>query len=263
MQAFRLLCLRFWLLALACIGAPMTLRAAEPPVLQICTGDDEGYPWQLQDRPGVLMYMMRMVELSVGAKFVIAAKPWKRCLLELKDGHVDAVFKASYSAERAAGGVVYPMQDGRLDVGKRMLMDSYSLFRLKGGPVEWDGTKLVAAGVIGAQSGFSVVAQLKGLGAKVDEGTRDAKAGLQKLQRGYVVAVALQTQEGDSLLEQNPEFAQSIERMQPALVAPKPYFLVFSRSYFAEHEARARLIWSHVELVRESAPYKKLLSEFK
>nr|WP_295787466.1 hypothetical protein [Rhodoferax sp.] len=237
-------------------------HASETPTLRICTGDDESYPWQFNDRPGVLMHMMRMVEKGVDGKFVIQAKPWKRCLSELNAGQVHAAFKASYSADRAAEGAVYPMLGERLDMDKRLLTDQYSLFRLKGAAVEWDGKRLTADGIVGAQTGFSVVAQLKGLGATVDDGTRQASASLQKLVRGRVVAVALQTQEGDSLVARNPEFAASIERMQPVLVE-KPYFLVFSRDFFAEHEAHARLIWSTIARVRESTDYKNLLRDFK
>lgn len=249
---------------LAVCGATVqrTVRAGEPPVLQICTGDDESYPWQFNDRPGVLAHMMRMVEKSVDGKFVIQAKPWKRCLSELNSGQVQAAFKASYSAERAAEGAVYPMVGERLDVDKRLLTDQYSLFRLRGSPVEWDGKRLTADGIVGAQTGFSVVSQLKGLGATVDDGTRQASASMQKLLRGRVVAVALQVQEGDTLLARNPEFAAHIERMQPVLVE-KPYFLVFSRRFFGEHEAHARLIWSAIARVRESTEYKNLLRDFK
>ena len=250
------------LLAVCGISVQGTACAAETPVLQICTGDDESYPWQFNDRPGVLTHMMRMVEKSVGGKFVIQAKPWKRCLSELNSGQVHAAFKASYSAERAAEGAVYPMVGERLDVDKRLLTDQYSLFRRKGAAVEWDGKRLIADGIVGAQTGFSVVAQLRGLGASVDDGTRQASASLQKLLRGRVVAVALQTQEGDTLVTRNPEFAASIERMQPVLVE-KPYFLVFSRSFFAEHEAHARLIWNTIARVRESTQYKNLLRDFK
>ncbi len=250
------------LLAVCGAGMPAMAYASEAPVLQMCTGDDESFPWQLNDRPGVLIHLMRMVEHSVDGKFVIQAKPWKRCLSELNAGQVQAAFKASYSAERAAEGAVYPMLADRLDVDKRLLTDRYSLFRLKGSAVEWDGKRLTADGIVGAQTGFSVVAQLKGLGATVDDGTRQASASLQKLLRGRVVAVALQTQEGDALLARNPEFAANIERMQPALVE-KPYFLVFSRSFYSEHEAHARLIWSTIARVRESTEYKNLLRDFK
>ncbi len=252
----------YCLLAICSASVQGTACAGEAPVLQICTGDDESYPWQFNDRPGVLMHMMRMVEKSVDGKFTIQAKPWKRCLSELNAGQVHAAFKASYSVERAAEGAVYPMVAERPDVDKRLMTDQYSLFRLKGSAVEWDGKRLTADGIVGAQTGFSVVAQLKSLGATVDDGTRQAPASLQKLLRGRVVAVALQTQEGDTLVARNPEFAANIERIQPVLVE-KPYFLVFSRSFFAEHEAHARLIWSAIARVRESTEYKNLLRDFK
>lgn len=251
-----------WLAALCVTGVMGTASATDTPVLQICTGDDDSYPWQFNDRPGMLMHMMRMLEQSVDGKFVIKAKPWKRCLLEIKTGQVHAAFKASYSVERVADGAVYPMAAERLDLDKRMLTDRYSLFRLKGAQVEWDGKQLVTAGILGAQTGFSVVAQLKSLGATVDDGNRHALASLQKLMMGRVIAVALQTQEGDTLLAQNPELAARIERMQPVLVE-KPYFLVFSRSFFTEHEAHARLIWTTIARVRESTEYKNLLRDFR
>lgn len=237
-------------------------RAAEAPLMQICTGDDDAYPWQMNDRPGLLMRLMQMVEQRVGGRFVITAKPWKRCLLELRSGDVHAAFKSSYSPERAAEGVVFPMLGDRPDAAKRMLMDSYSLFRLKGSPVEWDGKQLKADGVIGAQSGFSIVAQLRALGATVDDGTRVAPVSLQKLLAGRVVAVALQTQEGETRLAQNPEFAARIERVHPVLTE-KPYFLVYSRQFFAQHEDHARAIWDAIAQVRESAEFRQLVRDFK
>ena len=237
-------------------------RAGEPPVLQICVGDEESYPWHFPDRPGVLIHMMSRVENRVGGKFVIEAKPWKRCLLELKSGLVQAVFKASYSEERAAEGLAFPMRGGQLDISKRMMTESYSLFRLKDARVEWDGKQLSADGILGAQTGFSVVALLRGLGAKVDDGNRQTAANFQKLLMGRVVAVAVQTQVGDAQLAQNPKWAARVERMQPVLIE-KPYFLIFSRSFFAEQEDHARLIWSTIEQVRESTEYKELLLNFK
>ncbi|MCV2366538.1 substrate-binding periplasmic protein [Roseateles oligotrophus] len=249
----------FFLLGL---GQQVWACAGEAPVLQICVGDEESYPWHFPDRPGVLIHMMRMVESRVGGKFVIEAKPWRRCLLEAKSGLVQAVFKSSYSEERAAEGAVFPMRGGQLDTSKRMLTESYSLFRLKGARVEWDGKQLSADGILGAQTGFSVVAQLKGLGAKVDDGNRQTGANFQKLLKGRVVAVAVQTQVGEAQLAQNPEWAARVERMQPVLVE-KPYFLIFSRGFFAEQEDHARLIWAAIEQVRESSEYKELLLNFK
>lgn len=237
-------------------------RAAEAPLMQICTGDVDAYPWQMSDRPGLLMHLMQMVEQRVGGRFAITAKPWKRCLLELRSGDVHAAFKSSYSPERAAEGIVFPMLGDRPDAAKRMLMDSYSLFRLKGSPVEWDGRQLKADGVVGAQTGFSIVAQLRALGATVDDGTRLAPVSLQKLLAGRVVAVALQTQEGDTRLAQNPEFAARIERIQPVLTE-KPYFLVYSRQFFAQHENHARAIWDAIAQVRESAEFRALVRDFK
>ncbi|MBB5204784.1 polar amino acid transport system substrate-binding protein [Inhella inkyongensis] len=234
----------------------------EPLELRVCTGDDESYPWHFNDRPGLAVLLMRRVELRVNGLFRIEPKPWKRCLLELVSGQVDAAYKASYSAERAADGVTYPMLGAQPDLDKRLLTESYSLFRRKGSAVQWDGRALKVNGPVGAQTGFSVAAQLRQLGATVDEGNRKTDGNLQKLLNGWVVAVALQTQEGDAQLQQNPEFAAAIERVQPPLVE-KPYFLVFSKAYYARRPDQAQLIWSTIAQVRESADYRRLVEQFK
>ena len=237
-------------------------ESTEPLEVKICTGDDESYPWHFNDRPGLAVLLMRRVESRVNGLFRIEAKPWKRCLLELTSGQVDAVYKASYSAERAAQGIVYPMVNGQLDVDKRMLTESYSLYQRKSFPVEWDGKTLKANGQIGVQTGFSVGQQLRSLGASVDEGNRKTDGNLQKLLAGRVVAVALQTQEGDAQLQQNPEFAASIERVHPVLVE-KPYFLVFSKAYYSARTAQAQAVWEAIAQVRESTEYRRIVTNFK
>ena len=44
----------------------------------------------------------------------------------------------------------YPMAGDKPDANKRLLTDSYSLYRVKGTPVEWDGKVLKVAGTVGA-----------------------------------------------------------------------------------------------------------------
>ncbi len=154
------------------------------------------------------------------------------------------------------------MAGDKPDASKRLLTDSYSLYRLKGTPVEWDGKVLKVSGSVGAQSGFSVVDQLKTMGAKVDDGSRSADDNLKKLLVGRFVALALQTEEGDTSIETNAEYKGKIEKIKPVLVE-KPYFLIFSKAFTTKNPAHVQEVWDAIGKVRESAEYSNLAKTFK
>ncbi len=249
-------------LVLACVLAHSLTLAADKPPIRACTENEDSFPWVLKDRPGLTVQMLRMVEKQVGGKIEVVPLPWKRCLDDIKNGVVDAAFKISFSAARAAELGNYPMAGDKPDASKRLLTDSYSLYHMKGTPVEWDGKVLKVAGTVGAQSGFSVVDQLKTLGAKVDDGTRSADDNLKKLVAGRFVALALQTEEGDTSIERDPEFKGKVERIKPVLVE-KPYFLMFSKQFTSKNAAYVQEVWDAIGKVRESTEYLNAAKSFK
>lgn len=63
---------------------------------------------------------------------------------------MDAAIKMSYSVERATKVGGYPMREGKPDPAKRLLTESYSLYQLKGGKSQWDGTTLRVKGMVAA-----------------------------------------------------------------------------------------------------------------
>jgi polar amino acid transport system substrate-binding protein len=255
--------MRSVIFALLWFGVSALACAAERPVIKACTEDNDSYPWLLKDRVGATVFLLNLVEKQLGLRLEIVALPWKRCMAELRAGSVDALFKISFSPERAAEIGVYPMQGDKPDPSKRLLIDSYSLYRLKGSnTVLWDGKTLQVAGGVGAQTGFSVVELLKKTGVAVDEGGRAAESHLRKLVLGRVGAVALQTEEGDNAVQSDAEFRERIERVSPVLVE-KPYFLIFSRQFQARQPKLAASIWNGIEVARESGEYKKYLQSFR
>lgn len=250
-----------WVTALVLMALTPAAQSAEGPVARICHEGEDSYPWIFKDRPGLTTSLLKLAEKPLGGKLEVVALPWKRCLEAVKAGTLDGIVKISYAPERAQD-YVYPMAGDKPDAGKRLLIDSYSLYRIKGSAVSWDGKVLKADGSIGAQSGFSVVKQLIALGVKVDDGTRSADGNLRKLVDGRVVAVALQTEEGDMSLVAMPDIAAKVERVTHFLVE-KPYFVVFSKAYFAKDPVNAKKIWEAIATARESAEYKDLVKKFK
>ena len=204
---------------------------------------------------------LRAVEQKLGVKFDISPLPWKRCQESMREGKVDGIFAASFKTERMEMGH-YPMAGDKPDETRAMMYDGYSLYRIKGGSAQWDGVKLTVTGPVGAQPGYSIIDQLKQLGAKVDDGTKTAEDTLRKLLAGRLDAAALQTLEGDNALFTNAEFAAKVEKVKPALV-DKPFFLMLSKQFVAKYADFSKEIWKAVADVRESVDYKNKMGSFK
>lgn len=243
------------------LAAVPTHAADKPATMKLCYENENTYPWVLKDRPGLNIILLKTVEQKLGVKLELLAQPWKRCLAEMKTGEFDGIFAASFKTDRLENGV-YPMSGGKPDESKAMMMDGYTLYRMKGGNAQWDGKTLTVSGSVGAQPGYSIIDQLKSLGAKVDDGSRNAADNLRKLMVGRLDAVALQTLEGENLLATTPEFSAKIEKVSPALV-DKPYYLMLSKQFVEKHGEFAKEIWSSVVQVRDSADFKARASSFK
>lgn len=247
-------------LGMLCLVVAMQSAGAQP-VLRFCAEDEDSHPWLLKGGRGLNMVMLGAVEERLALRILVERQPWKRCLQSLRDNLVDGAFKASFSAERQAFAH-YPLRNGRVDEERRMLTESYHLFRRKGTAVHWDGQQLqVGERPVGAQAGFSIVPWLQAKGLKVDEGTRQAEAVLTKLVRERIDAAALQTQQAEHLIRKHPEWAGLIERLEPPLVA-KPYYLLLSRALVLRDGALAERIWDAVGAVRESPAYQQAVAEF-
>jgi len=254
-----------WLLAgvaSVALAGVSSAQASGVPVVKLCHENEDSYPWLFKDRVGLTTSLLKMAEKSSGVKLEIQPLPWKRCLEEAKAGTIDGVIKISFAADRT-DFLAYPMAADKPDASKRLLSDSYSLYRMKGSnAATWDGKVLKAEGSVGAQSGFSIVKTLTGLGAKVDDAVRSADTNLLKLANGRLAAVALQTEEGDISIATNPELSGKVEKVSPVLVE-KPYFVTFSKPFYAREAATAKKIWDAIEAARESAEYQDLAKKFK
>ncbi len=233
-----------------------TAQAAPPATVRLCYDQEDVYPWRVKGGQGLDFTLLKLLDGRVSVHFELQALPWKRCLLELGENRHDGAVAASFRPERMEVGV-YPMVGSVPDTNLRMRAESYSLFRLKGSAPSWDGKRFSGIeGNVGAQTGYSIVEQLKTAGLSVDTGTASADDNLRKLMLGRVVAVALLSSEGDASIAANPEFSARIERLYPPLTE-RAYYLLFSKSFYARDEALAQRIGQALPTVRDSADYKR------
>lgn len=243
------------------LGLSPSVRAADgaPDSLHICHENEDAFPWLLKDKPGYSQIMMAQLEKQLGTPIKLVPMPWKQCLAEVKSGKIDGAMNASFSAERAEFAH-YPLKlDGEADATKRMYRATYALYKTKGASVSWDGKALSGSGTFGAQAGFSIVAQLKQLGVKVEDNAPTADELLNRVASGRYLAAALQTTEADASLAALPSLQGKIERLNPPLV-DKAYFTIFSKPFFAKHGQTAREVWRLQGKLRESPEFKGQVS---
>lgn len=235
---------------------------AAPAALRFCHEDQDAYPWVLQDRPGLDVLLIQRVARRLNTPITLHPLPWKRCLAELQSGHMDGAFAASYKEERLGMGRYPSRQDGRLDITRRLHLSSYSLYRVRGNPLDWDGKTLHhLQGAIGTLSGFAIADFLRAHGASVDDSSSNPESTLRKLALGRLQGAALQTPRADRLLRRNPALARQLERL-PLPLEERPYYLLLSFSLTSRQPALSRRIWDEIRRVRESAEYRQVEHQF-
>ena len=220
---------------------------AQLRVVPLCYDETAVRPWV---NPVGTMILKATATLN-HIEFEQVALPWLRCLRDVAKGIYAGAVGVSFSEERATFAVFPLNADGKLDYARRMQASSYSLYRLKGESADWDGKNFHNLSTrIVAQRGYSVVGDLAKLGVKVDQSAGDTETVLKMLIAGRVQLGALVTEQGDALLTK-PEFGRKLEKLMTPLVV-KPYFLVFSKSFYASNTKLVEDLWDSLAAVRDS-----------
>lgn len=249
-------------LCLLVSGACTSPASAASPTLRLCHTNQGDYPWTLPDRPGLNDLLIRRATERLDLKVTIVAMPWARCLFKLTEGSMDGAFNASFRQERLAIAR-FPMKNKQPDASRRLMQSGYTLYRLRGSKVQWDGTTLKASGIIGVPNGFSGIAmRVKDIGGMADQRLATSTQLLNALAEGRYVAVALKTEEGTQLLKATPALRKKIEAIRPPL-AEKDFFLMFSVHFDGQYPGMAENIWNAIAEERESPGYRQQVRKFR
>jgi polar amino acid transport system substrate-binding protein len=232
-------------------GDAVRLVYSDVEAFPIQMGDGETIP----DPPGIVLDILAKAAAELGLKVIFERRPNERVFAELEQGIADGAFSFSYKEERAAYGA-YPTVDGKLDGNRRLVTISYYLYKKAGSPVQWDGAAFSSLdGVIGANSGYSIVGDLRKLGVNVEE-AKTTQQNFLKLADGRIAGFAHQDITAD-LYVASGEYGD-IEKL-PIPLATKDYFLMLSHQFVEAHPDLARALWDKIgqirdETTRESAP---------
>ncbi len=222
-------------------------------------GKGDSFP---QDKPGVTVEMLRMLEQQLDITVHFKRHPHLRSIKYLKDGTVDGMFTWSFQEKRREAAV-FPMVGDQPDTSKRMFIISYVVYTLKDSTVEWDGNAFtnVEKG-IGVLTGYSIIDVLREKHhVNVDEaGMKHISQNFKKLLHHRISAVVELEMAGDIVVNSSGQFKNNIIKISPPF-ATKPYYLVFSHHFVKKHPELAEKIWSALAEIREKHLY-RLMEEY-
>jgi polar amino acid transport system substrate-binding protein len=243
--------------------APQGSAAAgtDVPPLVMCYEDVAQRPWTTPDNSGLTFELLRRVEKQLGERFVYAAKPWRRCLEELRLGTVDAVIAAADSKPRRSFAAYPLLADGKADPARALFTDTVNVFLRVGGSGSWDGQTLTAPKQeVAVQSGYLVGSVLRERGYVTRELVKSADDGLRLLASGMFDVAVLQGLEASRLARSDARFRDRVVQAGPPYRVVE-FYLVFNLAAYRSAPQRADAIWRAIAAARKSADYRRQASE--
>ena len=245
---------------LLCVALSLPAWAGAAPLV-LCYEDVAQRPWSTPGAIGLNFELLRRVEKQLGEQFVFAAKPWRRCLEEMRLGAVDGVIGAADGVERRRDGVFPTLPDGRADPSRALFEDTINVFLRQGGAASWDGAHLLSPNSeVAVQSGYLVASQLRQQGLRPRELVKSAEDGLRLLTSGPFDAAVLQGLEAETLARNDPRFQGKVVQALPPY-AQREFHLLFGRISYGREPQRIDAVWRGIASVRQSAEYRQLLTE--
>ena len=209
---------------------------------------------------GITIDFLDQVEHELDLKFNFISQPWYQCLENLKNNRIDATFHASYTKERSQYGV-YPLREGMPDADRRLLTQTYYIYKHKDSPLNWDGKSFSnLSKPVSAMTRFSVVKDLKKMRIAVEE-TSDVALNLRKVVSGEVDAFINYASQTDAALKKNEELANVIEKIQIPY-REKIKYLLFSRGFYQQNGELVEDIWDALERLRKNGKFSQIEADY-
>ena len=212
-------------------------------------------------KPGMAVEIITAVCKDLGVEAKFKRYPWKRCISNMEKGKVVGIFNASFKEKRLKFGQ-YPWKNGKVDPSRRIATTAYVLYKHKDSKIKWDGKTLVvpAGKSIGATLGYSIIDDLKKLGAKTDP-TKDYMIDLKKVNMNRIPGCVELEISSDFYLNKNRAKFPNIEKVSPPIKV-KPYYLMLSHQFIKADPKLSEKIWDGVRDYIASPKYKKLLTKY-
>lgn len=213
-----------------------------------------------RDNPGIAIDMVKKASEKTGITPSFIRLPWKRAIMMVSSGEIDALVSASYNKERGKAAV-YPMQHDEEDSNKKIYTGRYVFFQNKKAPLGWNGEKF-HAGIheIHIPLGYSVANDLKGKNAEIVE-KPDIKHSFYLLQKRRIDGIAELETAGQYILRKMASDLTDIEQVAP-IIKEKHYYVIFSKTFYANNQKIVEDFWQNISTIRESPEMESILIKY-
>lgn len=233
--------------AFAAPACPFNIVYSDQPSPPYYLGDGEAIPVN----PGVAVELLNLAAAKMGCTIKWHRLPNRRALRELENGDSDAMLLLSHTPERAVYAVyaVYPVIGATPDPTYSLATLSYSVYVKNDSAIKWENRQLSPAQtLIGVNSGYSVVEEIRKLGLAVEEAST-TRNNVQKLFLGRIGAYVGQDLQTDLALEE--KHITNVQKL-PVPFSSKDYYLPFSKQFFFKSPAVGIQLWREIAEVRKT-----------
>lgn len=215
-----------------------------PPYLSATLSTDS----DSQHKQGLLADLLNASAQQLDIKIEYISAPWKRCILFMKTGSVDALLSAVHDPSREAWGV-YPKQSGQIDYSRRLWTIHYRLYRHQTSHLTWNGERLSHNSLgVDAPSGYKVHKRLKEMGA-LPEFSHLPEHGFRMLQHKRLDGYVLEEETAKQLIQR-----EGLDKIVPAdkVFLEEDIFLPFSHHWFSDNPQIADQLWNTLAAQRNA-----------
>lgn len=231
------------LLALSCPALALAVT------LHVCTDVRSHPPLLLPDGSGSVGAMVTAAARQAGIELAFHAMPIARCKAEFARNKVQAYPLTPYSKELITLGQ-YPERNGVLDNSRSTAAGRLIVYRRKGEPVGWDGSRFSGLDKpVLVPSGSVVIRErMESTGAAMDMNGNSFETNFEKLLAGRGDAAIGFEHEGMLLLER-PEFAGKIEAL-PIPLKELMFYMIVHKDFYQAHRVRVEAMWTAIGRLR-------------
>lgn len=200
----------------------------------------------IPEQPGILIELVQSAIKQQDLTLELIRRPWKRCLLMLREAAVDFVISGSYLPARAVYAQYPTKPDVTPDQTRALHFANYYLYTRPDSPLKWDGEKLEGhSKPLGVSLGYSIGRILKAQGYEIKEFS-ELEAGLKLVDRNRLDGYVTFETDAQPLLDKRE---LNIVQVYPP-IRSRAYYLMIGKAFYQQHTQRSEMIWNELASLR-------------
>lgn len=227
---------------------------AQAQTLRLCIDEKSHLPFITPNLGGTVGLLIQQAAREVGVKIETYTAPITRCREEIRANVADG-FPSAPNTPALQPFMTFPMQKGKPDAERAVLVARAMVFKRKDSPAHWDGrqfTRLTTPVLINFGA-VLLVDRLAAMGIPADDKGKTLDANMNKLLAGRA-DVALGAEYSGYALLADPQYAGKIDTL-PLPFSEEPYYLGLSKRFYDANPAVAEQLWNAIGRIRKTPAY--------